>query len=102
MKLQLTAHGIELTPELRERVQRRLYFALGRFSRRIARLSIRLDDVAGPNGASDKCCTVRVEAGLSQAVVVREHQDDIHAALALALERAARTVERRLHLLGRM
>ena len=101
MRLQLTAHGIELTPELREYVQRRIHFALGRFSRRIERLWVRLSEVDGPRVSLDKWCTIRVDAGLSQVVVVSERQDDIHAAVALAVDRSARTVERRLRLLDR-
>ena len=100
VRLQLTAHGIPLTPDLREYVQRRAHFALGRFTRRIDRISIRLADVNDAGVDLDKCCTVRIDAGLAQAVVIRERHDDIRMAVALAAERAARTVERRFRLLS--
>jgi hypothetical protein len=48
----------------------------------------------------DQCCNVRVDAGLSQAVIVQERQKTIHAAVALAMERVERAVERQLRLAG--
>ena len=96
MRFELTAQGIELTPDLRERVQRRVYFALGRHSGRITRVSIRLQDVNGPRGGPDKFCLVRVEAGSGPPVVIRERQSNVHAAVAFAAERAERFLSRQL------
>ena len=98
MKVRMTAHGIELSAELRDYVTRRVHFALGRFVGRIKSLSVRLADINGPRGGIDKCCHIRVDAGLSQKVIVRERQETIHAAVALAMERVERAVERQLSL----
>lgn len=98
MKLHLTSDGIELTTEHRQYVQRRLGFALGRFAGRIARLTVLLSDVNGPRGGVDKCCLIRVDAGLPQPVVIRERHADLHAAVALAAERAGRALERKLRI----
>jgi putative sigma-54 modulation protein len=98
MKVRLTAHGIELSDELRNYVTRRVHFGLGRFVARIKSLTVRLADINGPRGGIDKCCHVRVDAGLSQKVVIRERQETIHAAVALAMDRVERAVQRQLSL----
>jgi putative sigma-54 modulation protein len=98
MKMRVTARGVELTTELRDYVTRRVHFGLGRFAGKIKSLSVQLADINGPRGGIDKCCDIRVDAGLSQKVVVRERQQTIHAAVALAIERVERVVERQLSL----
>ncbi len=96
MKLRLVARGVELTADLNDYVRRRLHFALGRFSGKIRSVSVRLTDVNGPRGGIDKCCDIRVNVGLRQEVIVRERQNNIHAAVAFAVERADRAVQRQL------
>ena len=98
MKLELTAHSIELTPDFRESVGRRIHFALGRFADRIKSVSVRVADVNGPRGGIDKCCIVRIYAGLRRTVVIREQRSDVHAAVAVAAERAGRSMTRQLQL----
>lgn len=88
MRLKLTAHGVELSAELREFVLRRAHFQFGRFAGSINALSVRL---------ADKSCDIRVD-GLSHPVVVQERQESIHAAVAIAMERAERAVKRQLSL----
>ncbi len=99
MKLRLTTHGIELSADLDDYVRRRAHFSLGRFAGRIRSLSIRLADVNGPRGGIDKFCDIRVDVGLRQPVMVRERQASIHAAVAFAVERAERAVQRQLSLM---
>jgi hypothetical protein len=98
MKLHLAAHGIELSADLHDYVKRRAHFSLGRFAGRIRSLSIRLADINGPRGAIDKLCDIRVDVGLRQPVMIRERQASIHAAVAFAVERAERAVQRQLRL----
>jgi putative sigma-54 modulation protein len=98
MKVRLTAHRMELSAELRDYVTRRVHFGLGRFAGWIKSLTVRLADINGPRGGIDKCCHIRVDGGLSQKVIVREHQETIHAAVALAMERVERAVERQVSL----
>lgn len=99
MRLHVTGRGLTVTEDLEDYVRRRAQFAMGRFAGTIASLNVRLSDVNGPRGGSDKCCDVRVEAeGLRKPVVVREQQDEIHAAVALAVDRAGRTVARLVRL----
>lgn len=96
MKLRLVTRGIELTADLNEYIRRRVHFALGRFAGKIKSVHIRLIDVNGPRGGVDKCCDIRVDVGLRQEVIVSERQASVHAAIAFAVERADRAVQRRL------
>ena len=96
MKIYLTAHGVELSNELRDYTKRRVYFSLGRLTGQIKSLSVRLSDINGPRGGVDKCCQIRVETGLHRTVVIREQQESIYTAVALAVERAERAVLRQL------
>lgn len=96
MKMRLAARGIELSGDFKNYIRRRAHFSLGRFAARIRSLSIHLADVNGPRGGVDKCCDIRVDVGLRQQVIVRERQANLHAAVAFAMERAERAVQRQL------
>ena len=58
--------------------------------------AIRVADVNGPRGGVDKCCDIRVDVGLRQPVIVRERQANLHVAVAFAMERAERAIQRQL------
>ena len=98
MRLQVTSHRIDLSEELKDFVRRRVHFALGRFNGRIKALSVRLADVNGPRNGVDKTCDIRISAGAGGVVIVRERQENIYSAVAHALDRAARAVQRKLNL----
>jgi len=98
LKLNLSAHGVEVPPDLREFVHRRAHFGLGRFAGRIRAITVRLADVNGPRGGLDKCCDVRVDAGLPSEIFVREQQDSLYSAVSHAMERAERALRRRISL----
>jgi putative sigma-54 modulation protein len=96
MKMRLAARGIELSSGLKNYIRRRVHFSLGRFARSIRSLSIRLADINGPRGGVDKRCDIRVDVGLRQQVIVSERQANLHAAVAFAMDRAERGVQRQL------
>ncbi|HZT28462.1 MAG TPA: HPF/RaiA family ribosome-associated protein [Bryobacteraceae bacterium] len=98
MKLRVTARGVEYSGELREYVHRRAHFSLGRFAAKIQSVAVRLSDENGPRGGVDKSCDIRIHFGLRPAVIVRERQASMQAAVAFAMDRAERAVRRRLSL----
>lgn len=98
MKLQISGTGIVVTPELRKRIRRRVDFALGRFGNRIRRLSVRLKGEAGSRGGLDHHCEIHVETGMSSPFVVRDLQDDVESATAMAVDKVQRALERQLPL----
>ena len=98
MRLQVTGRRIDISDDLKDFVRRRIHFTLGRFSGRIKALSVRLADVNGPRNGVDKTCDIRISDGTGGVVIVRERQENIYSAVAHALDRAERAVQRKLNL----
>jgi ribosome-associated translation inhibitor RaiA len=94
MQLEMRGVNYKLDDELREHIERRLRFALGRFAARIDRLMVRLSDVNGPRGGIDKRCRI-VVALIPRGVVMLERSgDDPFSLVADAAKRACRSVRR--------
>lgn len=96
MQIELSAKDIELSDAVREHVDRRLSFALGRFAGRFGRVRVRLEDDNGPKGGEDKRCRISVEIKGAEDVVVEEIDVEVNAAVSRAAERVGRTIARRL------
>ncbi len=92
------AHGITLTPELRQHVERRLALALDRVELRIRHVRITLVDANGPRGGIDQRCQLQIELVPLPRLVVLETRDELGAAIDGAIDRAVQTMGR---LLGR-
>lgn len=96
MKLQISAKGLTVTQEMKRRIRRRVDFALGRFGGNIKLLSVRLKGEKGPRGGLDHQCEIRVERPAYPPLIVRDLQDDVDSATALAVDRVQRALERQL------
>lgn len=96
MKIDIQAHGVELTDGLRGHVEHRLGFALSQFQDRIRGVVVRLSDVNGPKGGIDKRCNLRVRLNGLSEIVVEETEADFPIAVNRAADRAKRTLARRL------
>lgn len=95
MRLEIRSPQFDLTDPLREHVEQRLRFALGRFAGRLQRVRVRLWDENGPKGGEDKRCSVEA-SGAGVDVRVDDRDPDLYAAISRAAERASRTVRRAL------
>lgn len=99
MKVRVRGLTLELDEALKEHAQRRVLFALGRFSARLDGVEVRLHDANGPRGGPDKVCHMLARLQRWGAVRVEETDADAFAAVARAAERlgrgVAREVERR-------
>ena len=96
MQIDVHALGFELTPALREHIERRLHFALARSDAVVARLSVRLSDLNGPRGGEDKRCHLRITLTDAPEVLIEDTEADLYVAIDRAADRAGRTVARRL------
>lgn len=94
MKIEVRFRCIEASNALREYVVRRIQFLLNRFSAGIETVVVRIGDINGPRGGVDKRCHVAIRGPALAPVTVQELSADVHAAIALAVERAARSVAR--------
>ena len=96
MRIDARGHNIEMSDGLRLHIERRMSFALGRFQRRIERVTVRVFDVNGPRGGVDKMCRVVVDVIPSGHIVVEHTTDDLYTAVAWAAERTGYAVGRNL------
>lgn len=93
----LSIHGRGLVDATtRERLERRLHFALGRFSGHVQRVSVYLSDVNGPRGGADKLCRITAEMPGHGRAVVEGVDDSLMVAIDRTAERVGQAVRRRL------
>lgn len=96
MQIDIQARDFALTEALHSHIRRRLDFALSSRYDQVQRIQVRLSDVNGPRGGSDKCCQVHVVLPQLIDVIIEDTESDMYVAINRAIERAGRTVNRRL------
>ena len=95
MDLDIRRSGIEIPEEARERLVRRLQFALGRVGRRVARIHVHFADEDGPHGIN-KRCTIIVRLVRGDEVIVEDHDAELMALLDRTVNRAGQAVFRQM------
>ena len=100
MRFSVSGDRVKVTTDLREYIERRMYFALGRFGPAIDHASVRVGDINGPRGGVDKRCqiVVKLQASGSNPIAVDVNDEDLLAAVARASNRAGRAVARAIEL----
>jgi ribosomal subunit interface protein len=95
MRLFVHWKGLSASEPARAHLERRLAFALARFTPRVRRVRALLADANGTRGGPDKSCRLQVltSAGLVQT---EERERDLYVAIDLAVERLQRTLARAL------
>ena len=96
MKLTIRARHVEIDPELRAQLQRRLDFALGRLANAIRAIDVTIVDTNGPKGGEDKQCRIRIRGPSLNEIVIEHVGADVLATVSIAAERAGRAVARSL------
>ncbi len=96
MQIDIQARNFPLSNALRGHVKRRLGFALSTRDEYIQRIKVRLSDINGPRGGEDKCCHIQVIIPHLPDIVVEDTEEDLYFAIDRAVDRAGRTVGRRL------
>ena len=96
MQIDIQSRGFSLTDALLNYSEQRLLFSMSYFSDHINKVIVRLSDINGPRGGTDKRCHLQlVIAGLPD-IVVEDTEADMYAAIDRAMDRARRTVARKL------
>jgi putative sigma-54 modulation protein len=96
MVIDIHTNSILLTDALRDHIERRFKSTLKWADRYLTNVSVRLLDVNGPKGGVDQSCQVLIPVNRGRPVFISEIQTDIYSAVDRALERAGRTLTRRL------
>ena len=95
--------GVELDPDDRTYIQRKLGMKLGKFGSSIDRVSVRVEHVNGPRGGIDHEARVKVVLSDLPSVVFVQRDASLAAAIDRALagsERAVRRAVRRKRMRG--
>ncbi|HET9179968.1 MAG TPA: ribosome-associated translation inhibitor RaiA [Terriglobia bacterium] len=92
MNIEIRSQDFSISEALQRYAERRLGFALRRFSKDIGRVMVRLSDLNGPRGGADKRCQITASVLPSQAVSLQAVDADLYA----AIDRAAARLERAL------
>lgn len=96
MKLEVVARNIELTDTLSAYTQKRIKFALGTRFDQLKRIYVRLSDINGPRGGRDQRCQILITLPRLKDVLIEDTQSNLFVAIDRAVDRASRTVNRRL------
>jgi ribosomal subunit interface protein len=96
MQLEIRGRDVDITDRLRDHIERRLGFALGRFAQRIKRVLVCVGELNGPRGAIDKGCRVAIKLVPSTTVVMEERDSDVYVAIDRVAGKADRYIGRRL------
>ena len=95
MRVDIHASKIEINGTIEKYVERRLFFALGRFADVVQNVDVTLSDINGQKGGQDKLCRIRV--GLkrnAKPVLADVLHEDLRTSIDLAADRLGRAVAR--------
>lgn len=96
MKLTIRARHIDLDPELRDQIRRKLAFALGRVAGAIRQVDVTIADINGPRGGLDKLARIQIRGSGWPPIIIEDLGYEPLSAVSVAVERAARAVVRRI------
>ncbi len=92
MELSIRGLNFDLTDAILAHVRQRLAHGLSHYAPRVQGVTVRVSDVNGPRGGSDKRCHLEVTvAGIGRLCV-----DEVHADLYRAVDRAAARLRQQL------
>jgi putative sigma-54 modulation protein len=97
MQLDVRIQKIDIFKAVHRYIERRVRFSLSRFGQRIRRVNVRIFDLNGPRGGTDKCCRIAMRLVSSDAVVVQEVNSELFTAIDRAAERAGQKLARKVH-----
>ena len=96
MQINIQVHGFSLTDALRSHAERRVRGAMSCCDDHIQRVVMRLSDINGPRGGTDKRCHLQVVLAGLPDLVVEDIEGDLYVAIDRAVDRAGRTLVRKI------
>ncbi len=96
MLIQVNGKGFELTQELRNEVTHKLEAALDKFSDRVCRVNVFLEDENGPKKGLDKSLRVVIDIERIPMIIVEEKGEVWHGLIDQVVERASYTASRQI------
>ena len=97
MQIQINSdHHIVGSPELAGRIQALVRDTLDRYSDRITRVEVHLNDLNGVKGGNDKRCLMEARLAGLGPVDVNHEADNLQVAIDATLEKLERAIEHKL------
>jgi ribosome-associated translation inhibitor RaiA len=97
MQIQINSdHHIAASPELAGRIQTLVRDTLDRYSDRITRVEVHLNDLNGVKGGNDKRCLMEARLAGLGPIDVNHEADNLQVAIDAALEKLERAIEHKL------
>jgi ribosome-associated translation inhibitor RaiA len=91
---ELHSPEIPLPPDVAAYVRAKLLAKLAKFGHQITDIVVHLKDCAAGHGGVEKCCHIEARLAGLEPVNVEERDEDLRAAIDLAVERTAEAVHR--------
>jgi ribosome-associated translation inhibitor RaiA len=88
--------GVELSPNDRAYIRRKLGTRLGKFAASLERVSVRIEDVNGPRGGVDHVCRIKAVLSGLQSVVYEERAATLQEVVDGAIAGVERALRRRV------
>ena len=96
MQIEIQARDFTLTKSLSDYIERRINFLLSSKYDQIKRIRVYLSDINGPRGGVDKRCKIQISLPRLKDIVIEDTELDLYVAIDRVVDRAVRTVNRRL------
>ncbi len=96
MEVAIYAGDFTVTDAIREHIERKLRLTLTRLRSHIESVSVRLEDINGPKGGLDKCCSIKVFIAHTPTVIIKEVREDMYEAIDTGVHRLAHVVTRKI------
>lgn len=94
MQIVLAPNGFWMEPTLQEYVKSKIRCAFSALRRKAISIAVRLCDTAGPSGGRETMCQISVSMPGQPEVLVKHVQQDMYAAIDMAVRRAAHRANR--------
>ncbi len=96
MQIDIQALHFDLTDAIQNHTEQRLQSTLNCCNEHIKKVVIRLSDINGPRGGEDKLCLLHIVLKELPDVIVEDIEADLYVAINRAIDRAGRTVVRKI------
>jgi putative sigma-54 modulation protein len=96
MNIDIQALNFSMTDSIESYVKDRINYLFSSRYDQIQHINVRLSGDNGPMGGNDKHCQVRLTLPRLKEIVIDDVQSDLYVAIFRAMDRASRTLSRRL------
>jgi putative sigma-54 modulation protein len=96
MRLQIRGRNMRVGRQLRNQLEKRLQFALGRLAPRVSRVCVDLEHINGHRGGADKSCRIAVHLNRGRTLRMGLTGNELIPLVDCAADRIGRVMRRAL------